>query len=111
MERDNIREQLIDLGLWDADDARDPSKSEDVARELKTRCEERFRCELRESSSQDGSERHYWIKLAPQYDQLAHEHSYAAAMCRAAIELHSRLGSSVDMGMGDGSRGFRSEEG
>lgn len=96
MQQNNIREQLVNVGLWNADDPRDPSKSEEAAQELKTRCEETFRCDLRQSGySGDAIDSHYWIKMAPEYELLAKASNFPMAMCEAAIELHNRFGSSA----------------
>lgn len=91
----SIREQLVDAGLWDIADLRDPSESDEAANELRGRCEEAFHCKLTitnlKSSTRKTAARHY-IYIGGKVGVLAEAVDFPKAICRAAMELHRRFG-------------------
>ncbi len=88
----DIREQLVGAGLWNADDPRDPSKSEVAANELRIRCEETFHCELTHSGFWGAADSNWRVRIRGQSDILGEAGNYQTAVCKAAIELHRRHG-------------------
>jgi hypothetical protein len=96
----NIREQLVESGLWLESDPRDPSVNYDAARDLNRRCEKRFGVELRRSfSGRSGSDTIFWGRNA--IDQsvielrggevLARSGNFPMTACKAAMELYRRF--------------------
>jgi hypothetical protein len=92
MQQDDSREQLVNAGLWNVDDLRDPSKSEEAANELRIRCEETFHCELTHSGYHGAADSNWWVRIMGQSEALAKAGTFPMAMCKAAIELHKRYG-------------------
>jgi hypothetical protein len=89
-----LREQLIACDLWSADDPRDPGTDNAAAEELKRRCEDRFSVVLYARGVDNkgatvGIEPWYTVQVKGQGFRIT-RHSFPAAMCEMAIQLHQR---------------------
>ena len=96
----NIREQLVESGLWLESDPRDPSINYEAARELNRRSEKKFGVELRRSfTGWSGSDTIFFGRNADDQstielkggDVLARSSNFPMTACKAAIELNRRF--------------------